>query len=47
MNKIDYMIQLSYVKGKGKRKVMGKFKSSYLRSLSLKQLKKLYNKECM
>ena len=39
MNKIDYMIQLSYVKGKGKRKVMGKFKSSYLSCFKDKLLK--------
>ena len=46
MNKLDYMIQLSYVKGTGNRAVMGKYDISYLKSLSLKQIKALYNEEC-
>ena len=46
MNKLDYMIQLSYVKGTGKGAVMGKYDTSYLKSLSLKQIKALYNEEC-
>jgi len=46
MNKIDYMIQLSYVKGTGVKAITGKYSCAYLRSLLLKQLKALYNKEC-